>query len=83
MGNQKNFLDGEKYQGEENNFRIILLLLRGTIDLYKNPTQQIDFRKWLGDFGAKTTSKNLQNMNLVYPRILRMFMALQEPKSLP
>ena len=52
MGNQKRISDGEKYQGEENNFKPILFLHRGKIDLYKNPTQQIDFRKRLwGSWG--------------------------------
>ena len=33
-----------------------------------------------GDFGEKITSTNLKNMNLLFPQILRTFMALQEPK---
>ena len=36
-----------------------------------------------GDFGAKMASINPKNTNLLYPQILRTFMALQEPKSLP
>ena len=44
---------GKNTRGEENDFRIILLLHRGKIDLYKNPTQQIDFRKWLWGFRGK------------------------------
>ena len=44
------FQMGKNTRGEENDFKIILLLHRGKIDLYKNPTQQIDFTKWLGEF---------------------------------
>ena len=44
---------GKNTKGEENNFIIVLLLHRGKIELYKNPTQQIDFRKWLWGFRGK------------------------------
>ena len=47
------FQMGKKYQGEENDFRPVPLLHKGKIDLYKNPTQQIDFRKWLWGFWGK------------------------------
>ena len=44
---------GKKYQGEENNFRPVLLLHIGKLNLYKTPSQQIDFRKRLWGFRGK------------------------------
>ena len=47
------FQMGKNTRGEEKDFIIVLLLHRGKIDLYKNPTHQINFIKWLLGFRGK------------------------------
>ena len=57
----------ENNQGEKNDFRPVLLLHIGKIDLYKNPTQQIDFRKRLWGYWHKNDLYHTQKCESSFP----------------
>ena len=67
IGNQKKIKMGKNIEGEENDFRIVLLLHRGKIKFYKNPTQQIDFRKRLWGFQGKNNLYQTQKRESSLP----------------